>query len=594
VSSGGTLASGQNTPAIRVNWGNTAVNNVAISAIAVNTFGCTQRGASSIAVTINQRLKPQTPAPLSGLTQLCLNQATDTYNTVVSPNSRYTWRFLLNTLTDTLVGSNTVTKRWPQTGTVKIWVNEIASPPPPAGVCFGQSDTLLVRINRSPDTTLAITGQAALCQTGSGQFSLAGYADSRYKWVISPAGTSDTLPLAVQGNSTITAVFAQAGSYRVNVFETTNIGCPGKLQEASLLVNPKPTPTNLPSTTFVCANTSTALFRVAAGLQGSSFTWLPAGGTVSAGQGTSSVTIGQAGTTLTSLRVVERTAEGCNSDTLGVPFVRDNSAPEILSVSVREEDDSKVLIRVRITGNTSQITPASLRRATSFGTFAALTTVPVAADGQIIELEDASPLPTAENVNQYQLTLTNRCGADTLSVLHKTVVLQATADDAAQASTLNWTPSVGFAALSGYSLFYQLEGQGSFVPLRDVPEVPAGTTTTRTNTGGDAFKQAYRVKAVAPNGEVSFSNIARATFTNTLGSYNIVTPDNKEGGNDTFTFKNLNLYPANTLKVFNRWGRQVHEASNYRGDYAPDQAGVYMYLFTAGGTTRKGWFEVVK
>jgi gliding motility-associated-like protein len=59
---------------------------------------------------------------------------------------------------------------------------------------------------------------------------------------------------------------------------------------------------------------------------------------------------------------------------------------------------------------------------------------------------------------------------------------------------------------------------------------------------------------------------------------------NEDGVNDFFRIKNIELYPNNTLKIFNRWGNTVFETTGYRNywdaiyknTYLPD--GTYFYF----------------
>jgi len=60
---------------------------------------------------------------------------------------------------------------------------------------------------------------------------------------------------------------------------------------------------------------------------------------------------------------------------------------------------------------------------------------------------------------------------------------------------------------------------------------------------------------------------------------NIFTPGNGDGKNDMFYIKYLEVYPNSGLAIFNRWGNQVFESSNYQNDWdggdLPD--GTYFY-----------------
>ena len=61
---------------------------------------------------------------------------------------------------------------------------------------------------------------------------------------------------------------------------------------------------------------------------------------------------------------------------------------------------------------------------------------------------------------------------------------------------------------------------------------------------------------------------------------------------------NIQLYPGNSLTIFNRWGRQVYATTNYQNNWGQEAslaAGNYFYLLKLpNGTSQKNWFEVVK
>ncbi len=77
--------------------------------------------------------------------------------------------------------------------------------------------------------------------------------------------------------------------------------------------------------------------------------------------------------------------------------------------------------------------------------------------------------------------------------------------------------------------------------------------------------------------------------------YNVITPNN-DNRNDAFVIGNLNWYPENELKIYNRWGQEVYQNSNYQNNWQAEKlsAGVYYYFFTANGKSWKGWVEVMR
>ena len=50
-------------------------------------------------------------------------------------------------------------------------------------------------------------------------------------------------------------------------------------------------------------------------------------------------------------------------------------------------------------------------------------------------------------------------------------------------------------------------------------------------------------------------------------------------------FRNLDLFPNSTLTIYDRWGGQVDEISNYANDWEPGNRsdGVYFYVLTVQG-----------
>ena len=61
---------------------------------------------------------------------------------------------------------------------------------------------------------------------------------------------------------------------------------------------------------------------------------------------------------------------------------------------------------------------------------------------------------------------------------------------------------------------------------------------------------------------------------------NVITPSVVDGKNDVFRIPFLELYPENTLVVYNRWGRKVFEASPYLNDWDGGKYsdGTYYYI----------------
>ena len=53
-----------------------------------------------------------------------------------------------------------------------------------------------------------------------------------------------------------------------------------------------------------------------------------------------------------------------------------------------------------------------------------------------------------------------------------------------------------------------------------------------------------------------------STSTDDLEIFNLVTPNN-DGDNDVFVIRNIELYPENSIEIYNRWGVKVYDVSGY-------------------------------
>jgi gliding motility-associated-like protein len=58
---------------------------------------------------------------------------------------------------------------------------------------------------------------------------------------------------------------------------------------------------------------------------------------------------------------------------------------------------------------------------------------------------------------------------------------------------------------------------------------------------------------------------------------------NGDGVNDFLKIPFLSGYPENEVYIYNRWGKRVYEATNYKDDWAAENlpSGTYFYVVTA-------------
>ena len=73
---------------------------------------------------------------------------------------------------------------------------------------------------------------------------------------------------------------------------------------------------------------------------------------------------------------------------------------------------------------------------------------------------------------------------------------------------------------------------------------------------------------------------------------NVITP-NGDGFNDKFEITNLESYLSNNVVIYNRWGKKVFEATNYKNDWDGDNLpdGVYYFIVSYHGYLQDGTKE---
>jgi gliding motility-associated-like protein len=82
---------------------------------------------------------------------------------------------------------------------------------------------------------------------------------------------------------------------------------------------------------------------------------------------------------------------------------------------------------------------------------------------------------------------------------------------------------------------------------------------------------------------------------------NVLSP-NGDGKNDAWTVKDIQLYPNNTVTIYDRAGRAVYSKKGYNNDWdgtlkgAPLAQGTYFYIIDLGPgyETLKGFITILK
>ncbi|MVN77032.1 hypothetical protein GO988_11910 [Hymenobacter sp. HMF4947] len=592
---GGTIASGQGTTAIVVNWGAAGTGAVRVSS--TNALGCSS-DVFTLPVLLNQVLQTAKP---TGPTSVCQADGPYPYQTLATNGSSYAWQ-LFGTARGTLTNTgNSTSIRFTQPGLAKLVVTETSNPA--GGICRGVSDTLYITVKPSPSTVIAIQGPTRFCfNSGPQTYSLPGAAGSTYAFQLNGAAIANT-----GGTVTIPASTA-VGTYTLTARETNAGGCTGPLFSKTFTVDPLPGAATISGPRFVCLASAGLTYTVANATPSSTFQWTVVGGTIAAGQGTASITVNFPNNTLTNktVSVVETSQFGCTGAPAVVTVVPDNAqTPQLTLASVVATDNTKVTLTFSVAGASATPNPVRVLRRDAGSTAAYVQVGTVAATATTFVDATANAAQTAY---QYTLALTTGCGdvlpgnGTATTVLLKALATPGTGGRSQGSVALTWTAYQGFV-VAGYRLYRQDDNTGSY---NLVATLPGSTLQYSLANTGQGFNQCFRVVAfesqVTPGtpSRESNSNTACVDFANKTAFYNVITPNN-DGQNDKLEIDNVQLYPGNSLTIFNRWGREVfattnyNNTSNYWGTDPNIAAGVYYYLFKLpNGTSTKGWVEVVK
>ncbi|OON65627.1 gliding motility-associated C-terminal domain-containing protein [Hymenobacter sp. CRA2] len=583
--SGGSIASGQGTAAITVNWGS-ASNAASIRAFRIDpTTGCSS-DTTVFPVRINQVLATQRP---TGPLRVCQNSGAQTYQIPTPTNgSTYGWQIIGGTQVSTTGGS--VSVNWTTTGIGKIVATESSNPA--GGRCLGTSDTLYVTVLPTP-VAQQISGPMRYCASAPGTFSVPNTAGSTYRWMLN--GTA--VPNATAGSLTLTSL--TAGTYTLAATETNAAGCAGPAATRQFTVDPLPVAPTVAGPRSICPEgLSGVSYTINGASASSSYQWTVTGGTVVSGQNTGRVQINFSPTaTARSLVVTETSPFGCAGPATSITLPLDNATVALRTASVDLSSDQKITLALNVADRANNANQVRIMRraAGSTGAFAQVATVVNSA-----ATYDDTSVDADASAYEYRLDLLNSCGTVLSSTNHTTVRLEVTGSQLGQGRRegtvdLRWSAYQGFP-VSRYEV-YRTADNGTAELVATVPAGASATYSTSFASSAAGFDQSFRIKVVSTiAGVQSWSNEAGQRFANPLEFYNVMTP-NGDGLNDVFYIRNVQLYPGNTMAIYNRWGRELYRTKDYRNTWQGDAqpAGTYYFLFTdAAGKTTKGWFEIVK
>ncbi|MCU4165358.1 gliding motility-associated C-terminal domain-containing protein [Carboxylicivirga caseinilyticus] len=303
VGSGGTIASGQNTESIVVDW---SVNGThTISVTYTDTNACDPLAATSTTINV-----VDLPTPTIAGDDVVCEDHTVIYTTEGGA-SNYDWQIVGGTiLTTNPENSNLVEVIWTTGVGRQISVNyELASCP--AATPF----VLPVTVNAIP--TVSLNGPTEACLNTTGHVYSTESGQNNYQWNVS-GGTIT----AGFGTDQITVTWDVVGQGSVEVNYDNTSGCNAVAPtQVDVTVHPLPVPTISGSNT-VC-NKYSEVYSTE--LSMTNYTWIVTGGTIISGDGTNEIT-------------VEWNTVGTQSISVSYtdPNLCDVASPTILDVTVQD------------------------------------------------------------------------------------------------------------------------------------------------------------------------------------------------------------------------------------------------------------------
>ncbi len=111
-------------------------------------------------------------------------------------------------------------------------------------------------------------------------------------------------------------------------------------------------------------------------------------------------------------------------------------------------------------------------------------------------------------------------------------------------------------------------------------------------------KYKVAVSLLDTNGCSLFDELDIQVF-DAIPEVNVFTP-NGDGINENLNFKYLDLFPNNSFKVYDRWGRLAYEKANYANDWSPKELsnGTYFYVLQINNATYNkkfsGYIELIR
>jgi len=293
VSPGGTITGGSGTSAITVSWLSAGTQSVTVNYS--NSSGCSAGTPTVKLVTVLPTPVPTITGPSTACTANTVGYSTETGMV------NYVWNVLSGGTITSGETTNAITVNWTAVGTHLVTVSYINSSGCPTLVPTAKG----VTVSQAPSPT--ITGQDTTCLNGTLTY-LTEPGMALYTWTVGSGG----IILFGQGTNSISVKWTQAGIRTVSVSYTNTSGCPATAVK-NITIYPPPVPV-ITGPAFGCVGGTGSVFSTATGMTG--YVWsVSAGGTITSGAGTASITVTWSTTGAKSVYVSYTDTHGCTSST---------------------------------------------------------------------------------------------------------------------------------------------------------------------------------------------------------------------------------------------------------------------------------------
>jgi len=441
---------------------------------------------------------PATPGTISGGSTICSGATGNVYSITAVPGATsYTWTAPAGATITAGQGTNSATITMGATsGNVTVTATNSCGTSPAA--------TKAVTINSTPATPGSISGTAAVCSGSSGNvYSITAVPGATsYTWT-APAGATIT---AGQGTNSATITL---GSTAGNVTVTASNTCGTSAAVTfAVAINTAPAiPGSITGSSSVCAGSTGNSYSIITVPGATNYTWsVPAGASITAGQGTTVATINLGAT---SGNITVTATNGCGTSAASIAAITVNAIPSAPSVSVVNNCGNSVLTASGAGSFTWSTGATTASITVPAGTFTVTQTVSGCTSTSASGIANPTPGPAVPT-----LTVTNNCGNSVLTTTAAGTLLWSTGES---------TGSITVTTAGNYSVSQTVAGCSSApgsitaAPLT-IPTAPVvnvidscGISLLSANTSGTVL---WSTGATTPS---IYASAGTYTLTQTVG-----------------------------------------------------------------------------